>query len=129
LDGDRDAKIGRSPEEINQTEGEDHPPPMLALRFCHGACRKTIGRSEERERCRKPAFNGGVAGNQWVGYPRNACFSHWTSDNAVAPSCLLALDREGVSVLHQSIVRMRFTVWGLRRAFFQAIIDLQVHLF
>ena len=52
FDGDGDAEVGRSPEEINQTEGENHPPPMLALRFCHGVP-ELIGRSRMLGRCRK----------------------------------------------------------------------------
>src|SRR5262249_46570513 len=53
FDSNGNAEIGRSPEQIHQTEGENHPPPMLALRFCHGPCRKSIGRSRRLGRCRK----------------------------------------------------------------------------
>ena len=36
LDRDVDAEIGRSPEEIDQREGEDHGKAVLALGLGHG---------------------------------------------------------------------------------------------
>jgi hypothetical protein len=94
---------------------------MLALRFCHGTCRKAIGRSEKRGRCRKSRsarssreyrFRGCRFAQKGL-QPRRARGSH--GDISTVRACRTSWLLHSISVIRSvCVLRRAFSSYNFR---------------